>query len=494
MLMNQDTLKFVFGMKLRALRLDKGLSLKELARKTDLSPSYINEIEKGKKYPKTEKILVLAEALDEKYEDLISLELKRELQLVQNLLDKKFLTGIPFDLFGIPAATVFELLSERPKKMQALVGTILEIARAHNIQTDDFLFALLRSYISMHENYFHSIEEATEETAKKMKISWQDSPSVLKTKLLECLKTFKVSVIEKNLEEISPEFGELFYVLGTRGKKLYISPKLELKEQVFILARELGYQSLKLKERPQSSLIQNLDSFSQLFNHFSANYFASSLLIPEKEITKDLKVHFAAPEWSQENFLKIVNKYTCSFESFFHRMTQILPKHFGLKNLFFLRYEYDLRFKKYEIARELHLSNHHDPHKVIGNEHYCSRWLIHRLTQDQIKSPEKAAWGAQHSMYSGTENEYLLLGVSFKKPLLTRLTTTVCIGLAVNDKLENQIAWSKSKTIPSLTVGETCERCSFKECPDRQAPLDSQLDPERFDRIFKALGKLRDEA
>ena len=48
---------------------------------------------------------------------------------------------------------------------------------------------------------------------------------------------------------------------------------------------------------------------------------------------KDLKEHFAASEWSQENFLKIVDKYACSFESFFHRMTQILPKHFFLNNL-----------------------------------------------------------------------------------------------------------------------------------------------------------------
>ena len=39
----------------------KGFGLKQLAALTGLSASYINEIEKGKKYPKAEKIMMLAE-------------------------------------------------------------------------------------------------------------------------------------------------------------------------------------------------------------------------------------------------------------------------------------------------------------------------------------------------------------------------------------------------------------------------------------------------
>ena len=71
MLIDKETLRLVFGLKLRSLREGKNYSLKELAKKTGLSPSYLNEIEKGKKYPKSEKIILLAEALDEKYENLI---------------------------------------------------------------------------------------------------------------------------------------------------------------------------------------------------------------------------------------------------------------------------------------------------------------------------------------------------------------------------------------------------------------------------------------
>lgn len=124
MLLDQETLKYIFGMKMRGLRLDKGLSLKALSEKTGMSPSYLNEIEKGKKYPKSDKIMILAKALGESYEDMISVKLKRELSLVSQLLEKNILTGVPFDLFGIPAQVVYELLSERPRKMGALIGTL----------------------------------------------------------------------------------------------------------------------------------------------------------------------------------------------------------------------------------------------------------------------------------------------------------------------------------------------------------------------------------
>ena len=48
-------LQYIIGIKLRNFRQEKGLGLKQLSSLTGLSTSYINEIEKGKKYPKAEK-------------------------------------------------------------------------------------------------------------------------------------------------------------------------------------------------------------------------------------------------------------------------------------------------------------------------------------------------------------------------------------------------------------------------------------------------------
>ena len=53
--MKEDYIKLIFGLKLKQVRSDSGLSLYGLAKKTGLSKSYLNEIEKGKKYPKPDR-------------------------------------------------------------------------------------------------------------------------------------------------------------------------------------------------------------------------------------------------------------------------------------------------------------------------------------------------------------------------------------------------------------------------------------------------------
>ncbi len=196
MLIDKETLRLIFGIKLRSLREEKKLSLKDLSKKTGLSPSYLNEIEKGKKYPKTEKIISLAHALEQKYEDLISLELKKELQILQKLMDKKVFKALPFDFFGIPTNTLVELIAESPEKMGALVGTILEIARAHNIKIDDIFFALLHSYIDMNGNYFPELEESAQQARLKFKIDAKDTAELTKEKLESILQSeFQVQII-----------------------------------------------------------------------------------------------------------------------------------------------------------------------------------------------------------------------------------------------------------------------------------------------------------
>ena len=48
-------LRYIFGMKLRSFKQEKGFGLKQLTALTGLSASYINEIEKGKKVSKSRK-------------------------------------------------------------------------------------------------------------------------------------------------------------------------------------------------------------------------------------------------------------------------------------------------------------------------------------------------------------------------------------------------------------------------------------------------------
>ncbi|HAF76204.1 MAG TPA: DNA-binding protein, partial [Maribacter sp.] len=62
--MEQEYIKLIFGLKLKQIRTEKDLSLSGLSKICGLSKSYLNEIEKGKKYPKPDKIILLSEKLE----------------------------------------------------------------------------------------------------------------------------------------------------------------------------------------------------------------------------------------------------------------------------------------------------------------------------------------------------------------------------------------------------------------------------------------------
>ena len=80
--MNSSNIKIIFGLKSKQKRVDLDLTLQTLSKKSGLSVSYLNEIEKGKKYPKPEKITKLAYALETTYEEMVSLKLEKKLALL----------------------------------------------------------------------------------------------------------------------------------------------------------------------------------------------------------------------------------------------------------------------------------------------------------------------------------------------------------------------------------------------------------------------------
>ena len=80
---------------------------------TGLSASYINEIEKGKKYPKAEKIMMLAEGLGVELEDLVSISMTCLLgQISELFFSSSVLGSFPFSAFGITFENIVEKVNQ----------------------------------------------------------------------------------------------------------------------------------------------------------------------------------------------------------------------------------------------------------------------------------------------------------------------------------------------------------------------------------------------
>jgi transcriptional regulator with XRE-family HTH domain len=73
--MSINLVNVIFGMKVRQTRTEADLTLTDFAAQCDLSPSYVTDIEKGRKYPRADKIMRMAEVLGKDYDEMVSIKL-----------------------------------------------------------------------------------------------------------------------------------------------------------------------------------------------------------------------------------------------------------------------------------------------------------------------------------------------------------------------------------------------------------------------------------
>ena len=167
MIAESSYIRVVFGLKLKQYRQKKNWSLQDLATKTGLSKSYLNEIENGKKYPKHDKIIQLSEALQCTFDDLVSTKLDKSLIPINDVLQSDFFKEIPLDLFGINKSNLISIISEAPKKVTAFINALIEISQNYNLGKERFYFAVMRSFQELYDNHFPEIEDAAAEFAQE---------------------------------------------------------------------------------------------------------------------------------------------------------------------------------------------------------------------------------------------------------------------------------------------------------------------------------------
>ena len=492
-MLNQDKLRTIFGLKIAYLRQQKGLSYQQLAETADLSMSYVHEIEKGKKYPKADKILLLAKALDTTYDDLVSVHASKRLQPIIDLLESEFFQVFPMEMFGISPENLLELFINAPDKLNAFISTIIKLARNYQMESENFYTAALRSYQDMNDNYFEEVEKTVANFKLENNINVNASFS---TDYLEKLlkENFKITVDRKKMAAQKLLKGvRSFYTEG--GKRLFINKDLTSAQEHFLIARELGFQYMNIKERPHETVIMKAENFEKLFNNFKASYFASAFLMDENEMVADIKAWAESAVWNPETFMKLTEKYNVTAEMLIQRLSNILPKHFKINDLFFIRLQADDQLKVFKMNKELHLSRIHKPYANELSEHYCRRWVsvnaIKQLrTGIQLDKSIAYVCDAQISNYWETDLSYFCVTVAKPNTSNPKESISVTLGILIDDNARRLFRFLNDPNIKVKIVNTTCERCSMPDCGERAvAPFVIEKKNEQRD-IEAALSKL----
>lgn len=470
-----EQLRFTLGLKLRNLRRRAGYSLKEMAQRAGVSISYLSELEKGKKYPKPDKMLRLAEALKVSFDELVSQRVTEELSPLKEVFGSEFVSGFPFEFFGLETEDVFALMTHMPEKAGALIQTLLEVGRTYDLQVEHFLLAALRSYQQANANYFGELEERA--SAYRRQRGWAAGAGIDPGKLERELGESFGYVFDRETLPGHPELAGLRSVYREGSPPtLMINGRLMPSQEAFVLARELGYRHLDLGERAVTSSWLQIESFQQLLNNFKASYFAGALMIDQESLREDLAGLFAGERWDPSFVLRALERYNATPEMLLYRLTELAPTLFGLKELFFTRFLETGGSGRYELTKVFNLSDVPVPHGISLNEHYCRRWSAFDLLRDiasrEDARPDRPSIAAQRARFLGAGTEFFVISLARPLVLSPSSSSSVSVGFLIDDRFKRKVRFWDDPAVPSREVNLTCERCGLADdaCDERVAP------------------------
>lgn len=457
-------IKMVFGLKMRNYRQSKNLSLQDVSKLTGISKSYLNEIENGKKYPKHDKINPLAIALGCTYNDLVSTKPDKSLAPIIEIVQSDFFREIPLDLFGINRNNLVSIISDAPKKVKAFVNTLIEISKNYNVRKENFYFAVLRSFQELHDNYFPKIEEAASEFSLDNLLTLKPTSGNLQALLQE---KFQYEIKEQDFGAFGAS-GKLRSLYIPEKNLLLLNTLLNEDQKTFIFAKEIGFQVMQLKPRPHTYSWLDFKSFEELLNNYYSSYFAGCLLIPRDQLSQRFLEFLQLPTWEPQFFEQLTAEFTDSPETFYYRLTNLLPQDLGIKDMFYLCFTKKKNSEEVQILKEIHLNQQQSPHANSTSEHYCRRWIAVKNLYNLAENETLTA--AQLSHYKDTGLTYLVISTSQKNPFSDGTNRSYCLGILINSSSAKKIGFLGSANIKTIKVGVTCESCSILDCEVRQAP------------------------
>ena len=460
--------RILFGLKVKQLRQAMGFSFLELSQKTGLSVSYLNEIEKGKKFPKSDKLNSLSLALGQSPDKLVTFGEDDGLDTIIQLLESNFLNELPLDLFGIELSKVVEIIAQAPIRVGAFISTLLELSRNYALRQENFYFAALRSYLEMHQNYFQDIEYSVDQFIDKFKIP---SHRPISEKILGNIlgQTYDYHIDYKGLDKYEKLQSLYYYLFIPKSNQLLLNGSLNSIQRSFSFGKELAFNFLRLKERAYTSSISQGKVFEEVLNHSKAIYFSVALHLPREPFILSLNEIFSQNSLNPEYFSNLMDQFQVTPEMFFHRMTNILPQFFGLKDLFFMRFVCQKEEDSLKVDRELHLNKKHQPHGNNLSEHYCRRWIaVSSILNEQKQSHSMMHVEIAH--FQENRESYLCLTHSRINYPKKGSKVSLTLGMLLDQKLLKKIAFASNQNLIQKQVHTTCERCPISDCKERAAP------------------------
>jgi len=445
------------GPKIKAFRRQLGMQANKLAEELNISPSYLNLIEKGKRKIDGDLLIKVCEKLRIELSDLTS---KTDLNLENNI--SELLGDELFEDLDILGPEVKDLVNTNPKIAKALIklgdnfkqkdheivnklenisGKIIDSRKAA------FPGEVISDFLQENKNFFPKLENFANTIFEKVK---QNN----RTRYI-ALCDFLKSEYDIIVKDVIPEEGKPFSkIYKAKQKELFLSDYLSIETKKLHAAAQISQQGAS----------KEIDEYLSTFNFPSEeakkltrvallNYCGAAILMPYKLFHKECKELKYDLELLQ-------NTFATSFEQVAHRVTCLQDP--GLPGIPFHFLRVDVAGN---ISKRFSLSGIEIPR--YGGA--CPRWNVYSAF-----SRPGVIQAAVSKMTNG--EKYVCIAKTVEKGVgrFGQKKSTLSIGLGCEAKYAKDFIYTENLDLndkkSELPIGVSCRTCDRLDCSQRAFP------------------------
>lgn len=327
-----DADALTIGRRIRQLRLQRRMTLEELAAAVDRAPSQLSMIENGKREPRLTLLRAIAAALGSSVDALLEAEPLDERAGMEIALERA-MRGQTFGALGIAPFRVSRTLSDDAlRALLALHGEIerLRDERAATPEEARRANVELRHLMRGQDNYFPELETQARD-------------------ILAAVGHPGGPLTQRTASDIAAHLGFTLH---------YVPDLPQTTRSVADLKNGRLYLSTRVAQHgdPRTAVLQALSarilghreptSYADfLRQRVETNYLTGALLMPESHVVPALQDAKAARSISMED---LRDAYSVSYETAAHRFTNLATVHLGIRVHFLKVHESGLITKAYE--------------------------------------------------------------------------------------------------------------------------------------------------
>lgn len=428
------------GPALRRLRKREGLTQAAMAQRLDISPSYLNLIERNQR-PLTARVIV--QAIDAFDFDPRSLRQDEAVGGVDGLM-RRFADERFADL-GLNREEADELLAAAPAAAAAF-ARLFDTAGTVAAVEDDALQASRRE-IERWRNHFADLDTAAEQLADELRLSRGEIAPALAERLRE-RHQLAVRVLPADV------LGNAVRRLDLHARQLQLSEMLDPSSRVFHVAQQLA-------QLEHGEAIANVaagprfadEASRQLFERHLLAYFAAALIMPYGRFVR-------ACDATGYDFPVLMRRFGVSFEQLAHRLTTL--QRVGQRGLPFFMARID---RAGQISKRFVGAS---GATLFESRTTCPLWHVHRVFErpgDLLVQPvvvDGADSGHDHWLTFSQ-----LVGP--KAGGDARFAVTI----GIEAKLAADLAQARGVSLrreDAVRIGMGCARCHVQGCRQRSLP------------------------